>query len=39
MKKNLRTLYIQALYVLLTVGALIVASGAPGGVGGGNGGG
>lgn len=37
--KNLKNLYVQAIYVLLTIGALIVASGAPGGVGGGNGGG
>jgi hypothetical protein len=37
--KNLKSLYAQVLYVLLTIGALIVARGAPGGVGGGNGGG
>jgi hypothetical protein len=38
MEKNLRHLYVQAIYILLTIGALIVASGAPGGVGGGGGG-
>lgn len=38
MKKNLGKLYVQVLYVLLTIGALIVASGAPGGVGGSGGG-
>jgi hypothetical protein len=36
--KNLKSLSVQVLYVLLTIGALIVASGAPGGVGGGGGG-
>lgn len=35
----MKKVYAQVFYVLLTVGALIVASGAPGGVGGGNGGG
>ena len=36
--KNIGKLYWQVLYILLTIGALIVASGAPGGVGGGSGG-
>ncbi len=36
--KNISKLYWQVLYILLTIGALIVASGAPDGVGGSGGG-
>ena len=32
--KNLRSAYLKAIYVLLTIGAMIVASGAPMGPGG-----
>ena len=37
--KDIKKIYLQVLYVLLTIGALVVASGAPGGVGGTGGGG
>ena len=36
--RNWKAWYVKALYVLLTVGAMIVASGAPAGPGGSNGG-
>ena len=36
--KNIKSLYLKAIYALLTIGALIVASGAPMGPGGSSGG-
>lgn len=36
--KNLKVIYIKVLYVLMTIGALIIASGAPSGTGGSGGG-